>query len=68
MDENIILFGSPRRFRQRGAQIYEGNKLRILNDISGWYLVKLSNGKEGWIIKKELPGFDALSTGCEVLN
>lgn len=52
LDENITLFEVPEVSGKKEAQIYEGNKLRILNDISGWYLVKLSNGKEGWIIKK----------------
>jgi len=56
LDENIILFEVPEDSGKREAQIYEGNKLRILNDISGWYLVKLSNGKEGWIIKKGVAG------------
>ena len=56
LDENIILFEVPEDSGKREAQIYEGNKLRILNDISGWYLVQLSNGKEGWIIKKGVAG------------
>lgn len=52
LDENITLFEVPEVSGKKEAQIYEGNKLKILNDISGWYLVRLSNGKEGWIIKK----------------
>lgn len=52
LDENITLFEVPEVSGKKEAQIYEGNKLKILNDISGWYLVILSNGKEGWIIKK----------------
>ncbi len=52
IDENVTLFEVPEVSGKKEAQIYEGNKLKIMNDIHGWYLVKLSNGKEGWIIKK----------------
>lgn len=52
LDENITLFEVPEVSGKKEAQIYEGNKLRILNDLSGWYRVRLTNGKEGWVIKK----------------
>lgn len=52
LDENITLFEVPEVSGKQEAQIYEGNKMRILDDIAGWYLVRLTNGKEGWIIKK----------------
>ena len=31
------------------TKIYKGNKVEILNTSNGWYNVKLSNGKTGWV-------------------
>jgi tetratricopeptide (TPR) repeat protein len=52
LNENIELFEVPEISGKKEGLISEGNKLMIVNDLSGWFRVKLSNGKEGWIIKK----------------
>ncbi len=52
LDSNIYLYEVPETGGKTAGLITEGNKLEIIDEISGWYRVILPNGKEGWIMVK----------------
>jgi len=52
LDSNIHLYEVPETGGKSAGLITEGNKLEIIDEISGWFRVILPNGKEGWIMIK----------------
>ncbi len=45
---------APEKISKEVRKIHEGLKLSILDQIGGWYQVRLSNGDEGWVMGKDL--------------
>jgi tetratricopeptide (TPR) repeat protein len=49
MSERVALKNSPNEKSSDSGIIHAGLKVKIKDNISRWYLVKLPDGKEGWI-------------------
>lgn len=52
LSSQIEMFSIPEKTEEKPLMISAGNKLEILETISGWYRVLLPNGKTGWIQKE----------------
>lgn len=55
MKNAAMIKTSPTAKATNACVIHEGTKVRITdNDIKGWYGIQLSDGREGWILQKDV--------------
>ncbi|MCL6589031.1 MAG: tetratricopeptide repeat protein [Firmicutes bacterium] len=54
LEANVTAYFEPKTDATLYYRLAEGNKVRIIEEKGGWWLVKRADGKRGWVEKKNL--------------
>ena len=54
MTPTVTVKGSPSNSSTDLFIIHEGTKVYILEELNDWFEVKLSDGKQGWLLKSDI--------------
>ena len=51
---SVVVRGAPDNSGTELFVIHEGLKVKVVEELGGWYNIRLSDGNEGWIKKEDL--------------